>query len=63
MSPAGSPPGPGCWQGPAWWGEREAGCGGEELALGFQCCFFDGGSRLVFLQGVGIAKYLNFWLS
>lgn len=66
MSPAGSPPGPGSWEqqlGSACCGEGEAGCGEEEQTLGFQCCSFDGVSWLVFLEGVGIAKYINFWLS
>lgn len=37
--------------------------GEGELILGFQSYFFDGVGPLVFLHGVGIVKYLNFWLS
>lgn len=45
MSPAGSPPGPGCCEQPlgsAWWGEGQAGCGEEELTPGIQRYSFDG---------------------
>lgn len=33
------------------------------MILGFQGYFFDGVFLQVFLQGVGILKYVYFWLS
>lgn len=58
MSPAGSPPGPGCCEqqlGSACWGEREAGCGEGDLTLGFQCCSF----RVWALQNVLIFGWVE----